>query len=312
MATYTNLDHNGIQACLDEIPLGKLISYTTASHGIENSNYLLTVNPAAGDTLIDCVLTVYEGLPKQQVEVYTQCLNLWGKTLPVPRPLQAAPEAVPSCPDKVFVISTRLAGDHILQPNANHCRQMGEFLAQFHLVAQATSSTFIGPRCLPWVLAYSPASPYCSVEDSKLFKHYQAHLSDLPEALKACPQGWVHGDLFPDNALFKHDHLSGVIDFNNACCDTLLFDLCITLNAWSSLGIEQSCPERYEAMLTAYYKVRPLTEHEQAAMDHTLLAAALRFWASRIDFLRDTGGKPGKEPEEYRRIAQQHAKKLGL
>lgn len=312
MATYTTLDHQGIQACLDEIQLGTLQTFTTASHGIENSNYLLTVTDQQATEPLACVLTVYEGLPKEQVEIYTRCLNRWGKTLPVPAPLQTAPKAVPSCPEKVFVVSTRLKGEHILIPNISHCEQMGDFLARFHLTAENTPDTFIGPRCLPWVLAYEPASPPCTAGASEQFRHYQTQLSTLPQQLAACPQGWVHGDLFPDNALFQGDQLCGVIDFNNACTDSLLFDLCITLNAWSSLGVERSCPEKFQALFDAYCAVRPLTDAETAAVDTTLLAAALRFWASRIDFVRETGGKPGKEPEEYQRIAQEHAAKLGL
>lgn len=308
MTNYTTLDKTQIQACLNQVHLGELLSFTAASHGIENSNYLLVV--AQDEQNIECVLTVYEGLPKCQVEIYTTCLQLWGKHLPVPRPLHAEPEAVPAYPDKVFVVATRLPGEHIMRPEISHCEQMGAFLARFHLTAQKTPRSFTGPRSIPWVLAYEPAAPTCVAADISQFKSYQDKVRDITEALATCPKGWVHGDLFPDNALFTDGQLSGVIDFNNACTDVLLLDLCITLNAWSSLGVETSCPARFEAMLKAYTAIRPLTDLEQSLFDKTLLVSALRFWASRIDFLRDTGGKPGKEPQEYQRIAASYAAKL--
>lgn len=308
MTNYTTLDQSQIQACLDQIQLGQLITYKAASHGIENSNYLLVVAKDGED--IECVLTIYEGLPKSQVEIYTACLQFWGEHLVVPRPLHSTPEAVPAYPDKVYVVATRLPGDHIMQPDISHCEQMGRFLAEFHLTAQKTPLSLVGSRSIPWVLAYEPAGPTCSDAEIAQFKSYQSKVSDITEALASCPQGWVHGDLFPDNALFTEDQLSGVIDFNNACSDVLLLDLCITLNAWSSLGVTESCQKRFDAMLKAYTSVRPLTDLETALFDKTLLVAALRFWASRIDFLRDTGGKPGKEPEEYQRLAQTYANRL--
>lgn len=308
MATYTTLAPADVQACLDRIQLGKLLTAKTASHGIENSNYLLVVEKENEN--IECVLTVYEGLPKEQVAIYTQCLNHWGQHLSVPRPLQASPEPVPASPEKVFVVATRLPGEHIMLPEIEHCAQMGTFLAQFHVLAQETPLSFEGPRSLPWVMAYEPTAPTCSPAAISQFKSYQTAIQELPQQLAQCPQGWVHGDLFPDNALFTNGQLSGVIDFNNACTDSLLLDLCITLNAWSSLGIKTSCKHRFNAMLSAYTAVRPLTALEESLFNKTLLAAALRFWASRIDFVRETGGKPGKEPEEYQRIAQEHAATL--
>jgi homoserine kinase type II len=183
-------------------------------------------------------------------------------------------------------------------------------LAQFHLAAQKTPLSLTGTRSIPWVLDYMPTSPTCSAREIEQFQSYQARIQDLPILLENCPKGWVHGDLFPDNAFFTGQQLSGVIDFNNACTDYLLLDLCITLNAWSSLGIEHSCPKRFEAMLSAYTTVRPLTEVERHAMPKTLLAAALRFWASRIDFTRDFGGKKGKEPAEYQRLAAHYVAQI--
>ena len=308
MATYTTLDHQSLQACLNQVHLGELLTFKRAGLGIENSNYLLTVLQQGEK--IPCVLTVYEELPKEQVEIYTQCLKLWGNHLPVPLPLHDAPLPLPGRPGKTFVIYTRLSGEHVLCPQATHCKQVGQFLAQFHLKAQSTPLSWIGRRSIPWVLGYRPTDAICSNADIEQFKTYQAQLNSLPNLLKDCPKGWVHGDLFPDNALFERNELCGVIDFNNACVDVLLLDLCITLNAWSSLGVEHSCPERFTALLNGYTEVRPLTDAETSAMPLTMLAAALRFWGSRIDFTLETGGKTGKEPQEYQRLAQYYSQQL--
>jgi len=306
MATYTTLDQSGIQACLDLINLGELKSFSVPGHGIENTNYLLEVFSEKQNKLIPCVLTVYEGLSLSQVNIYTQCLSLWSQQLPVPQPLQDEPKMVPTIPDKFFLVATRLPGDHILIPSIENCAEIGRFLGEFHLLAQQTPLSFQGTRSIPWVLDYKPSVDACSKEDLQLFNACQNAIKALPELLDQCPTGWVHGDLFPDNALFQNNKLLGVIDFNNACTDSLLLDLCITMNAWSSLGPESSSPEKFKTILEAYTQVRPLTSAEAKAFDLTLLASAIRFWASRLDFVLETGGKPGKEPEEYRRLAQSY------
>ncbi|MEJ2754657.1 MAG: phosphotransferase [Gammaproteobacteria bacterium] len=309
MATYTELDERSIQACLDLTALGTLKSFRKPNHGIENTNYLLEVEDNNGKP-VSCVLTIYEGLSKHQIRIYTACLKQWGRILPVPLPLQDEPKSVPNFPEKDFVIASKLEGEHLLQPSVDQCAQMGHFLAHFHCTALNTPLTLTNPRGIPWALAYEPSALLCTAPDRALFKQCQHAIQHLPKQLKICPQGWIHADLFPDNALFIHDKLCGVIDFNNACTDNFLLDLCITLNAWSSLGIDASCDARFSAMLNAYTAVRPLTEVEQQHLHATLLAAAIRFWASRIDFVRETGGKHGKEPEEYRRIAESHLSQI--
>ena len=143
MATYTELDGRGIQACLDCVALGTLTSFHKPNHGIENTNYLLEVEDKNGAN-IACVLTVYEGLSEHQVRTYTQCLRHWGNALPVPLPLQEEPKPVPHFPEKNFVIATRLSGEHLLNPTLHHCTQIGHFLARFHRFAQSTPLQLTG------------------------------------------------------------------------------------------------------------------------------------------------------------------------
>ena len=51
--------------------------------------------------------------------------------------------------------------------------------------------------------------------------------------------GLIHGDLFMDNAIFKNDELSAVIDFNEACIGDFVFDLAVVVMSWCKFDKEK-------------------------------------------------------------------------
>jgi homoserine kinase type II len=129
---------------------------------------------------------------------------------------------------------------------------------------------------------------------------------DVAEVRAAWPQdlprGPIHADLFPDNALFLGDRLTGLIDFYFACTDFLAYDLAICLNAWCFATPREFDFARGAAMIAAYETIRPLTDAEREALPTLCRGAALRFFATRLTDWGDT--PPGamvkpKDPLEY-------------
>ncbi|MGE3142494.1 MAG: phosphotransferase, partial [Hyphomonadaceae bacterium] len=126
-----------------------------------------------------------------------------------------------------------------------------------------------------------------------------AALAPWPENL---PRGIIHADLFPDNALFVHDDVGGVIDFYFACEDFLAYDLAVCLNAWCFDEKHAFDLEKGAAMIAAYEGVRRLTGDERAALPMLARGAAMRFFATRLADWADT--PPGalvraKDPLEF-------------
>jgi homoserine kinase type II len=123
------------------------------------------------------------------------------------------------------------------------------------------------------------------------------------------PKGIIHADLFPDNALFLGDALSGLIDFYFACNDMLAYDVAICLNAWCFEPDHSFNVTKARALLNAYTRERPLSEAEQNALPLLARGSSMRFLLTRlVDWLNVPPGalvRP-KDPLEYVRKLRFH------
>lgn len=75
------------------------------------------------------------------------------------------------------------------------------------------------------------------------------------------PTGIVHGDLYPDNTIFQGNKLIGILDFEEFCTDTLLFDVGNAIQGFCYPGkdLSSGC---LSALLQAYHRQRPLNGDE--------------------------------------------------
>ncbi len=86
---------------------------------------------------------------------------------------------------------------------------------------------------------------------------------ELPNDL---PFGVIHADLFPDNVLFLNNELIAVLDFEEACVDTLLLDIGVAIQGFCFPDgtLDQVL---MGALLAGYEKHRPLEAAEQEHLD---------------------------------------------
>src|SRR3546814_1356274 len=82
----------------------------------------------------------------------------------------------------------------------------------------------------PWLEACAPRADTVKPGLASTLAAEPDHLeSRWPKDL---PAGVIHADLFPDNVFFRHERLTGIIDFYFACNDFFASDLATCLNAW--------------------------------------------------------------------------------
>lgn len=292
MAVITHLSQEDIVAVL--APRGyRLLDATPASEGIENSNYLLRCERDDGAP-IGLVLTLLEHQTSEAARWFAEMLDRFREQgLPVPAPV-CAPFPLH---DRPALLAPWLPGEHILIPQARHCRQIGRFLAGLHRV---------------------PAPPQPPQSERDTLHELARHLPRLPEAwqpraaevlarwdaVPARPGSLLHADLFRDNALFLDGQLSGVLDFYHACVDRPAYDVAVALNDWCVNSDGTPDAVRAEALLEGY---GAFAQEEKEVLPLALAVAALRFWLSRAG----AEGPARKDPEEFARVFAHRWQELG-
>jgi len=184
---------------------------------------------------------------------------------------------------KPALLQPRLPGKHIKDVNNQHCVQIGELLGHLHLATRDNVLERKTDRGLDWMLETgAELMPRLNPEQRQLLQGCLDEIAEHQAQIMALPRANLHADLFRDNVLFEGTHLTGLIDFYNACSGPMLYDLAITLNDWCCDAAGQINGARARALLGAYAALRPFTSAEAQLWPVMLRIACVRFWLSRL------------------------------
>lgn len=277
MSVYTSVSFSELEQFLTHYTIGKLIRYEGISAGVENSNFFVDTDQG------QFVLTLVESVSESELPFILGLVDhLAQNGLPCAEPIHSnEDELYRSLNGKPAVLMKKLSGAPLASPNMAQAAVIGRTLAEFHELS----------RSLP-LEHYVHIPQWCNELAVKLFPKLDKDTQHLlQESLMEAgnldwttlPSGPVHADLFPDNAMFSEDSLSGLIDFYHACSTPYLYDLSVTLNAWCfDESREQFDSAKAQRLLSSYREVRPLDEMEQVLLPAVMRVAALRFWLSRL------------------------------
>lgn len=313
MAVLTELHRSDIDHILEQYGLGSVENFRETTHGIENSNYFLSVQPpSSGSDRTEYVLTVLERETDNRPLVIAALESCYDRGLPVPKLVSARDgSTIVNHQGRDVLIYERLRGSHVAYPTMQHCAAIGRFIARMHLILKPLAIDTAYERKLAWIKKVATkCQDSLSKEDSRILRRAINQVGSLLDRndVQRIPQGIIHGDLFRDNVLFNEHGLSGVLDFHHAGFDFWLFDLAIAINDWC---IDKGSLDREKtfAMLREYNKIRKFKNTEYWCFPHFLLYAAVCFWLSRLAVaVRDDlpEGYPRKDPKEFAEITQTH------
>lgn len=313
MSVFTPLARPELETFLAPYGLGRLLDFQGIAAGSENTNFFISLEQG------EFVLTLVERGPVQEMPFFIDLLDVLHEAdLPVPYALRTIDGvALRELKGKPALLQPRLAGKHIKVANAQHCSQVGELQAHLHLATQGEHMIKRKTdRGLDWMLEEGIA--------------LLSHLSDAPRALLqkaldeitarkdkilALPRANIHADLFRDNAMFEGTHLTGLIDFYNACSGPMLYDVAIALNDWCSDDDGLIDGPRARAFLGAYAALRPFTAAEAELWPTMLRVACVRFWLSRLIAAEQFAGQDVliHDPQEFeQRLAQRQLVSIHL
>ena len=313
MAVYTEISNKDLSNLVRKYDIGDAISAEGIVEGVENSNYLLKT------TVGSFILTLYEKRVNPQDLPFFLNLteHLAGKGFTCPSPLRALDgKVLHSLSDRPAAILTFLNGKSPGRINLDHCAQLGAALAKMHLAGSDFTMTRSNALSVgAWGSLLE--SSLRSAEDLRpgLAVELHTELITLEKNWPAdLPKGTIHSDVFPDNVLFKHGKLSGILDFYFACTDLFAYDLAVCINAWCFESDGSFNVNKVQHLVTAYRYIRPLSGPEIEALPILARGAAFRFLLTRMFdwFFTPVGSFVNKkDPLEYFRKLKFHQQTKG-
>jgi homoserine kinase type II len=286
MAVYTDVAFEDLERLLGDYAIGEPKSFKGIAEGVENSNFLLQT------TTGDYILTLYEKrVSADDLPFFLGLLDhlaVRGVACPLPVQTKSGARWI-ELNDRPAAVLTYLDGLSLRRPEAGHCAAVGTALAELHEAGR--DFPLKRPNALSLAGWHTLAEATLAEADG-----VQTGLRDLiASSLKALdvhwpsglPAGVIHADLFPDNVLFLHNKVSGLIDFYFACNDAYVYDLAVMLNAWCFESDGAYNVTKGRALVNAYNVRRPLLQAEYEALPVLARGAALRFLLTRLyDWLR--------------------------
>ena len=311
MAVYTIITDAMIDRVLLQYDIGQHRALTGITQGVENTNYKLETDQG------HYILTIYEKRvdPADLPFFINLKTHLAEQGYPCPTPVGANDgHVLQKIQGKSMAIVSFLNGTSTASPQPPHCHAAGAVLADMHL--KGAHFDMQRPNALgqhAWrPLADQIKADVAHTDHSDQMPQIENWLTgiekDWPDRL---PEGVIHGDLFPDNVLFDHTAITGVIDFYFACQDMLAYDLAVMINAWCFDQPHLFNPDKASALIAGYTSNRSLQDDERKAMLVLARGAAMRFYLTRLyDWIHtpaDAQVKPHNPDDYWHRLMFLHS-----
>lgn len=292
MAVYTHLGAEELAALIAHYPVGALVSAKGIAEGVSNSNWLIETAGAQG-TGSRFILTMYERrIELEDLPYFLGLLDhLAAKGCPVPRTIHDKDAAAfRLLDDKAVALIEFLPGVSPTKPDADQAFSVGKTLAQMHVASGDFPLSRANTMGFQQNLACLEKCGHQALSsiDAKLPEILGPAREAAAFDLSTLPQAQIHADLFPDNVLMLGSKVTGLIDFYFACSGAMALDLAVTHAAWCFAEDGSYLPALGTALIEGYQSLRPLTQHEKAALPHIAKGAAIRFIASRSEDWLDT------------------------
>jgi homoserine kinase type II len=160
---------------------------------------------------------------------------------------------------------------------------VGRVLADLHLISKAykkgTESRFSFEKVAEIYVDVRGRLPHYLKKIVRTLDEEVEYLQNYLEG--KLPKGIIHGDLFPDNLLFKGEKVVAALDFEASGRGKFIFDLATAVNALC-FDRGRYVLKRFEALITGYESLRTLSLAEWDAFPNELRFSAFRFTVTRL------------------------------
>jgi len=298
MASYTQIGISAAQDILNLYGRSEVLNLTPLSLGISNSNYRVDLKNESVLLKISNDKNQLQLEEEQQILLY---LNQQGYPYSL-RPFALKNGGLVYNYGSYFGVLYPFVPGIPPGPSDYTCKEVGAALAKLHSIKhdQALFSTLRHHETVGFgaqeILNYSQ-NPKCPPDYREAFLYF------FPDHLRefiATPfeKGIIHGDLYYDNTLFNNNHLSSVLDFEQAGIGEYILDLGISLSG-TCLEKGRIITPLVNSYLEGYEAIKPLKAHELKFLDHAIILGLLSISLWRIKRFKERNLNPLME-DSYR------------
>ena len=291
MASYTFIEQIDAEKILKLYGRSNVIKLTPLSLGISNSNYRVDLENESVLLKISNDKNQTQLAEEQTILLY---LNQCGYPYSLKPFTLNSGELVYNYGSYFGVLYPFVEG---IPPGPSDytCKEVGASLAKLHTIKhnETILKTLRPHESVGFgaseIFSYSK-SQNCPNDFSTAFNYF------FPDQLKeflAVPfeKGIIHGDLYYDNTLFNNNHLSTVLDFEQAGLGEYLLDLGISLSG-TCLEKGRIITPLVNSYLEGYEAIRPLNPQEVKFLDHAIILGLMSISLWRIKRFKERNLNP--------------------
>src|ERR1700676_4072616 len=291
MAVYTEQRKPFLKELADDYSLGRVTSAAGIPEGSVNTNYVLET--AKGKFLLRVDEVKGENELKREIDLLS---FLRKHAFPCPHPMQDRMGRFYRNFNNRCVSLFKYQEGKVLAParmKPSQLETIGHALGDLHVIGKAykkgIDNRFSFERIADLYLTVRNRLPNYFRKITRTLEDEIENLTAFSEGKRT--KGIIHGDLFPDNLLFRGEKLTAVLDFEAACRGKFIFDIATAVNALCFVDGGYLL-DRFRYGLRGYESVRTLSLAEWDAFPNELRYSSLRFTVTRLHdfFLKPTAG----------------------
>ena len=264
------MKHKEIENILEDYSLGRLLSYETLTQGFANEN--LRVKTTEGSVLLRVC-------KQQNIENILEEMKLMELLKKI-----HFPTAFPIISNHGSYIYEKLSYPVVIYnfitgnvPELNHetVKEVALAVSMLNMITDHEHITKKNSINLDACFNLIWSEDFKKCQQKKICEDFEDQIAYIAPFLKEfLPMGIIHGDVFPDNTLFRKNKLLAIIDFEEFAVDTLLWDVGMTINGFCYINnrIEKRLVKIF---LKNYETVRKLTTAEKDLLPYYIQWAAL-------------------------------------
>ncbi|WP_420579673.1 homoserine kinase [Reichenbachiella sp.] len=246
---------------LEKYSLGKIIGVESLTQGYANENLKVITEQAS------ILYRICKQQPLHLLEYEVRLMHALKKAgIKTAFPLADQAGKFIQQSEEHFVMLYEFKEGHEPELTANSASQIGREVGKLSLIRLTDELEKKNAVHIDNCHALIDEFGQCKNAMPEVFGYFKNQTDYLTSQLDtALPRGVVHGDIFPNNTIYKGEDLMAIIDFEEACSDQLMFDVGMTINGFCFVNNELQ-PDLLRSFLDAYHSVRNMTDSEWQAL----------------------------------------------